>query len=81
MPILGNQRLLRDFVMKGVNIRGHRQGGHVGISSVDDGAGLLAGSGMGGRDMDVLTGFCLPILGEGIVDPGVEFAGRVVAHI
>ena len=65
----------------GVDVGLKRQRDDVGLEPVDDGAGLLAGTGMGVLDAHRLALRLLPVFCEGGVELAIELARRVVGDV
>ena len=67
--------------MQRVGVTGQSQRGYIGVQAVDDGAGLLARAAVRLLDTHVLPGFAFPVLGKGLVEFGIQLAGRVIRDV
>src|SRR5690606_16882885 len=64
-----------------VDVEGEGEGHHVRLQAVDHRPRLLAGAAVGLLDVDIPSGFFLPVFGEGGVVLPVELPGGVVGDV
>ncbi len=64
-----------------IDVAGESEGYDIRLEPVDDGARLRTRPAMRAAEGDRLAGFCLPVLGERLVECGVEFARRIIGDV